>query len=94
MGIMYGLLLFRKDSLKHGDKRMGVVEYLLGRWNFGDRKVVNIILVMLLYIIPGGAILGVFFGLVPHFADNFYADYYSMAFAWTMLTIYWLRYVP
>lgn len=94
MGIMYGLLLFTKDSFRHGEKRLGVFEYLLGKWNFGERKVLNFILVMLLYIIPGGLILGVFFGLVPKLVDNFYADYCSMAFAWTLLTIYWLRFIP
>lgn len=94
MGIMYALLLFDKDSFTHKEKRLGVIEYMLGRWNFGDRKVLHFILVMLLYIIPGGLILGIFFGLIPKLVNSFYADYYSMAFAWTSLTIYWFRYVP
>ena len=91
---MYGLLLFTKDTFKHGERKLEVLQYLLGKWNFGDRKVKKFILTIILYILPGGLILGIFFALIPNLAASFYADYYSMAFAWTTLMIYWLKYVP
>ena len=45
----------------------------MGEWSY--KRVHNIFLKLLIYIVLEGLAIGIFFVLIPHFIDDFYAKY-------------------